>query len=240
LQVIDYSATGTTYQLSRAGEQGASEAGAEVLFRKVRELAPDEAIASNQGWAAHRLESQHVVEASSDGVLCADAIIFGTPIRSGLVTAQLKQFLDTTANSGHRERWFTRSARRSPAPQRPTAARRRRSLTSIRRSTIGAPLLLDRGYAGPIQFKAGNPYGASFSSNNGALKPDETALAAARFQGKRVAELAAQFVAGREVPELKSTMTVFRKHQYHKRGIEKAYVFGMFPLWAARHSVEAA
>jgi NAD(P)H dehydrogenase (quinone) len=56
--IIYYSATGTTYHLARAVEQGASETGAEVRLRKVLELAPDEAIASNQGWAAHRLESQ--------------------------------------------------------------------------------------------------------------------------------------------------------------------------------------
>jgi hypothetical protein len=51
----------------------------------------------------------------------------------------------------------------------------------------------------PIQGgqSAGNTYGASFTSNNGALKPDETALASARFQGKRAAELAAQFIRGR-------------------------------------------
>jgi len=41
-------------------------------------------------------------------------------------------------------------------------------------------------------------YGASFTSNNGALKPDEMALLSARFQGRRVAELAAQFVDGRK------------------------------------------
>ena len=96
IAVIYYSATGTTYQLARAVEQGASEAGAEVRFRRVRELAPDEAIASNQGWAAHRLESQHVVEAANDDIRWADAIIFGTPTRYGLPAAQLKQFIDTT------------------------------------------------------------------------------------------------------------------------------------------------
>jgi len=53
------------------------------------------------------------------------------------------------------------------------------------------------GYADPIQFPSGNPYGTSLTSNNGALKPDEVALAAARFQGKRVAEVAAQLLAGR-------------------------------------------
>jgi multimeric flavodoxin WrbA len=48
------------------------------------------AIVSNQGWAAHRLESQHVPEATLDDLAWADAIIFGTPTRYGLPTAQLK------------------------------------------------------------------------------------------------------------------------------------------------------
>src|ERR1700739_3691542 len=94
--IIYYSATGTTYQLARAIEQGAKEAGAEVRLRKVHELAPEEAIASNQGWAAHRLESQHVKEATSDDLAWADAIIVGTPTRYGPPSAQLKQYLDTT------------------------------------------------------------------------------------------------------------------------------------------------
>lgn len=40
IAVIYYSATGTTYKLARAIEQGASES--EVRFRKVRELAPEQ------------------------------------------------------------------------------------------------------------------------------------------------------------------------------------------------------
>jgi NAD(P)H dehydrogenase (quinone) len=59
-------------------------------------------------------------------------------------------------------------------------------------------LIVGPGYADPIQFQSGNPYGVSFQSNNGALSPDEVALSAARFQGRRVAELAAQFTAGRK------------------------------------------
>jgi NAD(P)H dehydrogenase (quinone) len=94
--IIYYSATGTTYRLARAVEEGASEAGADVRLRKVRELAPEEAIASNQGWSAHRVETQHVVEATLDDLVWADALVFGTPTRYGLPTAQLKQFLDTT------------------------------------------------------------------------------------------------------------------------------------------------
>jgi NAD(P)H dehydrogenase (quinone) len=57
-------------------------------------------------------------------------------------------------------------------------------------------IIVSPGYAEPIQFKAGNLYGASSTSNNGALKASKSALTAARFHRRRVAELAAQFIAG--------------------------------------------
>jgi NAD(P)H dehydrogenase (quinone) len=196
--IIYYSATGTTYHLARAVEQGAREAGAEVRFRKVRELAPDEAIASNQGWAAHRLESQHVKEATNDDLAWADAIIFGTPTRYGLPTAQLKQFLDTTGKLWAEGTLVNKvcSAFTTSATQH---GGQETTIISLNMTFYhwGA-IIVGPGYADPIQFKAGNPYGASFTSNNGTLKPDETALASARFQGRRVTELAAQFVAGRK------------------------------------------
>jgi NAD(P)H dehydrogenase (quinone) len=194
--IIYYSATGTTYRLARAVEEGASQAGADVRLRKVRELAPEEAIASNQGWASHRLESQHVVEATLDDLAWADALIFGTPTRYGLPTAQLKQFLDTTGPLWVKGALVNKicSAFTSSG-----TAHGGQETTIVNVNTTfyhwGA-IIVGPGYADPVQFKAGNPYGASFTSNNGALKPDETALASARFQGRRVAELAAHFIAG--------------------------------------------
>src|ERR687889_635137 len=59
-------------------------------------------------------------------------------------------------------------------------------------------IIVGPGYADPIQFQSGNPYGVSFKSDNGQARPDETTLNAARFQGRRVAEVAAQFAAGRQ------------------------------------------
>ena len=47
--VIYYSATGTTFKLARAVEESTKDTGAEVRVFKVRELAPDEAIATNEG-----------------------------------------------------------------------------------------------------------------------------------------------------------------------------------------------
>lgn len=56
-------------------------------------------------------------------------------------------------------------------------------------------IIVPPGYADRGQFASGTPYGTSFVSNNGELDPDETALNAARFQGRRVAEVAARFAA---------------------------------------------
>src|SRR4051794_17008089 len=94
--VIYYSATGNVYALAQAVATGAEKAGAEVRLRKVRELAPDEAIASNEGWKAHALETRAVAEAELDDLEWADVVIFGTPTRYGNMAAQLKQFIDTS------------------------------------------------------------------------------------------------------------------------------------------------
>jgi NAD(P)H dehydrogenase (quinone) len=198
VSIIYYSATGTTYALARAVEEGAQASGAEVLLRKVHELAPEEAIASNQGWAAHRLQSQHVKEATTDDLAWADAIIFGTPTRYGLPSAQLKQFLDTTGKLWAEGALVNKICSSFSCS---ATAHGGQETTIVNLNTTfyhwGA-IIVGPGYADPIQFRSGNPYGVSFTSNNGTLKPDETALAAARFQGKRVTEIAAQFIAGRK------------------------------------------
>lgn len=194
--VIYYSATGTTYQLARAIEEGAKSAGAEVRLRKVKELAPDEAIATNQGWAAHKLETQHVAEATLADLEWADAVIFGTPTRYGLPSAQLKQFIDSTGPLWGQGKLINKfgssftSAATVHGGQETTIA----SLNNI--FYHWGSIIVPPGYADPIQFQAGNPYGTSFVSNNGTAKPDDVALAAGRFQGKHVADVAAQFLAG--------------------------------------------
>lgn len=197
IAVIYYSATGTTYQIARAIEAGAIETGAEVKVLKVKELAPQEAIASNEGWANHRLETQDIPEATLDDLEWADAIILGTPTRYGLPSAQLKQFIDTTGPL-----WGQGKLINKIGSSFTTVA----TLHGGHESTILAinnvfyswgSIIVGPSYADPIQFQAGNPYGASHTSQNGVVAPDETALAAARFQGKRVAEVTAMFLKGK-------------------------------------------
>jgi flavodoxin len=99
--VIYYSATGSTYAMAQAAAEAAKKAGAEVRLRKVHELASQEAIANNEGWSAHARETQDVPEAALDDLEWADVLIFGTPTRYGLPTAQLKQFIDTSGPQHH-------------------------------------------------------------------------------------------------------------------------------------------
>ena len=196
--VIYYSATGTTYDVARAVEAGAKEAGAEVRFRKVRELAPEEAIKSNEGWSKHRLQTQDVEEASNDDLEWADAIILGTPTRYGLPAAQLKQFIDGTGAL-----WGSGKLVNKIGSSFTTTATahggQETTLTALNNvfyhwgSIIVAP-----SYADPIQFQSGNPYGTSFTSNNGELDPDEVAINAAKFQAKRVVEVTKKFLSGSE------------------------------------------
>lgn len=198
LAVIYYSATGTTYKLARAIEEGAREAGAEVRLRKVKELAPEEAIAKNAGWSKHREETQDVEEASTADLEWADAVVFGTPTRYGLPSAQLKQFIDSTGKL-----WMEGKLANKVMSSFTSAATSHggQEITLLALNTTfyhwGA-IIVSPGYTDPVQFESGNPYGVSFTSNNGQLPPDETALKAARYQGKRVAEVAAQFAAGRK------------------------------------------
>ncbi|RYD88126.1 MAG: NAD(P)H:quinone oxidoreductase, partial [Sphingobacteriales bacterium] len=94
--IIYYSATSTTYQLAKAIEEGAKNAGAETRLRKVKELAPPEAIESNERWKQHAEATKNIPEASLDDLEWADAIILGAPTRYGLPASQMKQFMDTT------------------------------------------------------------------------------------------------------------------------------------------------
>jgi len=161
----------------------------------VRELAPDEAIASNEGWAQHRLETQDVPEATPDDIVGADAVIFGSPTRYGNVAAQLKQFIDTLG-----PQWsqglladkvysgFTSSSTMHGGQESTLLA----LYTTVHHfgGVVVAP-----GYTDPVKFADGNPYGSSFVSGQGD-RPDQAALDSAVYQGKRVAEIAAALKQG--------------------------------------------
>ena len=198
LAVIYYSATGTTYQLAKVLEQSAQAAGAEVRLRKARELAPESAINSNEKWAQHLKATADVAEASLDDLEWADAMLFGTPTRYGLPTAQLKQFLDLTGPLWQAGKLINKIV--SSFTTTATAHGGQETTIIALNNTFyhWGSIIVPSGYGAEIQFKAGNPYGTSFVSQNGELDPDETAKEAAKFQAQRVVDVAEQFLRGKQ------------------------------------------
>ena len=191
--VIYYSATGNVYKLARAVEEGAKEAGAEVRFRKVRELAPEEAIKSNQGWSDHALMTEDVPEADLADLEWADAYIFGTPTRFGNASAQLKQFIDTTGGLWFEGKLADKAVGAFTSASNPHGGQESTLLSLYNVFAHWGAIVVTPGYTDPMLFEAGgNPYGAS-STN----EPNEQELAAAGYLGHRVAEKAALLTGSR-------------------------------------------
>ncbi|ACU62786.1 NAD(P)H:quinone oxidoreductase [Chitinophaga pinensis] len=191
--IIYYSQTGTTHLLAKAIEEGAKAAGAETRLLKVKETAPDELWGNNPVWKQHIEETSGVSEASNDDLEWADAIIFGSPTRYGLPAAQIKNFIDQTGAL-----WAKGALTNKIGSSFTSTA----TLHGGQEATILAlntafyhwgMIIVSPGYVEPSQFQSGNPYGTSFTSQNGKLDPDEIAITAAKLQGRRVAEIAAKF-----------------------------------------------
>jgi NAD(P)H dehydrogenase (quinone) len=196
--IIYYSQTGTTHLLAEAVEAGAREAGAETRLLKVKETAPDEVWGNNPAWKQHREETSQIKEATNDDLEWADAIIFGTPTRYGLPSAQLKNFLDQTGGLWAKGALVNKIGSSFTTTATAHGGQEATILAINTAFYHWGMLIVAPGYVEASQFQSGNPYGASFTSNNGQLDPDETALTAGRLQGRRVAEVAAQFLNGKK------------------------------------------
>ncbi len=194
--VIYYSATGSVYTLAQAAAEAAEKAGAEVRLRKVHELAPQEAIASNEGWSKHSLETESVAEATLDDLEWADVILLGSPTRYGLPTAQLKQFIDQTGPLWAQGKLVNKVASSFTSAGTSHGGQESTILAINNTFYHWGAIIVPPAYADPIQFQAGNPYGTSHVSANGANPPAETELAAIAFQTRRATEIGAAVKRG--------------------------------------------
>src|ERR687887_1173748 len=192
--VIYYSSTGNVHAIAEALADGATRAGAEVRLRKVAELAPAEAIDSNPAWRAHADATAGIPEATHDDLRWADAYAFGTPTRYGNVSAQLKQFLDTTASL-----WAAGELADKPATAFTSAINRHGGNESTLLALYNTmhhwgAIVVPPGYThAAFSAAGGNPYGVAHPSGEGA--PGEEVVVAARQQGARLARIAQQLRA---------------------------------------------
>jgi len=196
--VIYYSATGTVHALARAVAEGAAEAGAEVRLRRVAELAPDSAIDQDPRWRQHADAAASVAEAGVEDLAWADAFAFGTPTRFGAPAAQLKQFIDQAVGL-----WREGGLADKPVTAF-TSAFNRHGGSEATILSLGnvfyhwGALIVPPGYTDPAVYAAGgNPYGTSYVTGPAGDGPDDAALDAARYQGRRLARIATGLLAGR-------------------------------------------
>jgi NAD(P)H dehydrogenase (quinone) len=159
----------------------------------VHELAPEEAVKSNQGWSDHALMTEDVLEAQLEDLEWADAYIFGTPTRFGNVSAQLKQFIDTTGGLWFEGKLADKVVSGFTSAQNAHGGQESTLLSMYNVFAHWGAILVTPGYNDPVLFESGgNPYGASSTE-----EPDEQELAAARYLGRRVAEKAELLVGSR-------------------------------------------
>jgi NAD(P)H dehydrogenase (quinone) len=194
--VVYYSSTGTVYELAKSIVEGAEKAGAEVRLRKVAELAPEEAIASNAGWASHAAETQDVPVATAEDILWADAVIFGSPTRFGNVASQLKQFLDTLGGAWAQGLLADKIYSGFTATATMHGGQESTLLAMYNTFHHFGGIVVSPGYTDPLKFIDGNPYGTSHVDAQGTLPVDDAARNAAEFQGRRVVRFAAALKAG--------------------------------------------
>jgi NAD(P)H dehydrogenase (quinone) len=188
--VIYYSSTGTVHALARAVAEGATSAGAQVRLRRAAELAPDDAIDQNPLWRRHIDATTSVPVAELDDLSWADAYAFGTPTRFGTPAAQLKQFLDQAGGL-----WREGVLADKPVTAF-TSAYHRHGGSEATILALGnvfyhwGALIVPPGFTDPaVSTAGGNPYGTVATGGDGA---DGAALAAARYQGRRLARFAFQ------------------------------------------------
>ena len=195
--VIYYSATGTVHQLATAVEEGAAKAGAEVRLRRVAELAPAAAIDANPAWRTHINATSGIPVATLDDLEWANAYAFGTPTRYGNVAAQLKQFLDSTGRLWQDGKLAGKATTAFTGAMNTHGGNESTILALYNTMYHWGAIVVPPGYADPAVYAAGgNPYGTSHHSRGNPVNGQ--VLAAARYQGRRLADIAAKLAGDQD------------------------------------------
>ena len=197
LAVIYYSSTGTNYQLAQWAVDAAKEAGVgEVRFRKVKELAPKEAIAANEEWKKHVEATKDVEEASIDDLEWADAYIFSAPTRYGNLPSQFKQFLDMTGGLWSGGKLANKVVSGMTSASNVHGGQESTLLSLYKTMHHWGAIVAAPGYTDGVMFKAGgNPYGVSVTAGKDNLT--QNIKAAVEHQVRRTLTIAGWVVAGK-------------------------------------------
>ena len=189
--VLYYSAYGHIEKMANAVAEGAREAGASVDIKRVPELVP-EAVAK----ASHYKLDQPAPVAKIEDLANYDAIVIGTGTRFGRMASQMANFLDQAGGLWMRGALHGKvgGAFTSTATQH---GGQEMTLFSIITNMLHFGMIivgLDYGHSGQMtldEITGGSPYGATtITGGDGKRMPTDNELQGARYQGRKIAEVA--------------------------------------------------
>jgi NAD(P)H dehydrogenase (quinone) len=189
--VLYYSAYGHIEAMAKAVAEGAREAGAQVDVKRVPETVPAE-IAK----AHHFKLDQAAPIATVDELANYDAIIIGSGTRFGRISSQMASFLDQAGSLWMRGALHGKvgGAFASTGTQH---GGQEMTLFSIIANLMHFGMVivgLDYGHVGQMtldEITGGAPYGATtIAGADGSRQPTGNELQGARYQGRRIAEVA--------------------------------------------------
>lgn len=199
LLIAYYSSTGTGTQMATWAKEAAEAAGAEVRLRKVHELAPEVAIDSNPLWRKNTENTNEIQEVTSEDLLWADAYIFSSPSRFGVMASQLKQFFDLQGGLWAQGKLANKFVSAFSSAQNPNGGQEQVIQGIYTVMQHWGAIIVPAGYVNASTFAAGgNPYGtsASVDGEGNMLKPEEVKAAVAD-QTKRLVAITTTYLNGK-------------------------------------------
>lgn len=196
LLIAYYSSTGTGVKMAQWAKEAAESVGAEVRLRKVHELAPDVAIDSNPLWRKTVDETNEIPEVTSDDLLWADAYVFSSPSRFGVMASQLKQFFDLQGGLWAQGKLANKFVTAFSSAQNPNGGQEQVIQGIYTVMQHWGAIIVPAGYVNASTFAAGgNPYGtsASVDGEGNLLKADEV-KAAVEDQVKRLVDVTTKYL----------------------------------------------
>lgn len=191
--VLYYSSYGHMERMAYAAADGAREAGAEAVVKRVPELVPEEVARKS-----HFKLDQPAPVATVDELADYDAVILGIPTRYGRMVSQMSSFWDQAGGL-----WASGKLVGKVGSVMSSTATQHGGQETTLFSGITNLLHFGMVIVGlPYSFKAqmtldevagGSPYGATtIAGGQGQRQPSAIETDAARFQGRLVAETAAK------------------------------------------------
>ncbi|HEU4996350.1 MAG TPA: NAD(P)H:quinone oxidoreductase [Gemmatimonadaceae bacterium] len=200
-----YSTYGHVFALARAVEQGARQDPAnEVRLRRIAELEEArKALIGQTAYSQAQEAQKDVPVVTLDDLRWADAIAWGTPTRYGNMTAQMKQFIDSTGSlwlNGELEDKATgvfTSTATIHGGQETTIVTSLIPMIHLGMVFVGTPYG-QNAHILTVEGQGGSPYGPStLAGLDGSRRPTEPELLTARNLGERLGRIGAALAAMR-------------------------------------------